>query len=77
MDWDLKHMIGNLLETGYESLFESSEFKTVMRGQLDDSIDILCRGCEIARSKKETLFRRMVSNIKAKRTVSSPSEQIA
>lgn len=77
MDWDMKHMIGNLLETRYESLFESPEFKTVMRGHLDDSIDILCRGCEIARTKKETLFRRMVSNIKAKRTVSSPSEQIA
>ncbi|WP_323800823.1 SPASM domain-containing protein [Parasphingorhabdus sp.] len=76
MDWDLKHMIGNLLEQSYESLFESQEFKTVMRGYADDSIDILCRGCEVARTKKETLFREVVSNIKAKRSVSSASERV-
>jgi len=76
MDWDLKHMIGNLLEQSYESLFEGPEFKTVMCGYVDDSIDILCRGCEVARTKKETLFRKVVSNIKAKRSVSSSSEQV-
>jgi sulfatase maturation enzyme AslB (radical SAM superfamily) len=75
MDWDLQHMIGNLLDSSYDSLFESAEFKTVMRGHFDDRIDILCRGCEIARTKKETLFRRMVSNIKAKRAASSSAEQ--
>jgi len=77
MDWDLKHMIGNLLETSYESLFESPEFRKVMRGYVDDSIDILCRGCEIARTKKEIMFRKIVSSMKAKRRMPDVPGQIA
>lgn len=77
MDWDLKHMIGNLLESSYESLFESAEFKTVMRGYRDDRIDILCRGCEIARTKKATLFGKIVSGIKATKGVSVLPARVA
>lgn len=45
-DYALKHKLGNLLECEYEDLFVSEEYKRVMLGQTDDSIDILCRTCE-------------------------------
>lgn len=77
MDWNLKHMIGNLVESTYESLFESSEFRRVLRGHADDSIDILCRGCEIARTKKATRFGKMVARMKAIRGIPVSLGQVA
>lgn len=48
MDYGHKHVIGNLLEQSYDSLFESEEYKSVMAGLENDNSDILCRSCEIA-----------------------------
>ena len=49
MDWSLKHVLGNLLHDSYESLFTGAEFQRVVAGYRDDSIDIVCRHCDIAR----------------------------
>jgi hypothetical protein len=46
MDYGMKHVIGNLREQNYESLFKSQEFLFVERGLEDASVDILCRLCD-------------------------------
>ncbi len=48
MDYSLKEKLGSLLETPYEKLFEGEGFQRILRGLEDDSIDIICRNCEIA-----------------------------
>lgn len=49
MMYDNSHIIGNLLDQPYESLFESDEYKRVMAGLAgDESIDIKCRVCELS-----------------------------
>lgn len=45
MDWRMKHKLGNLITDSYESLFESDEYKKVIKGLDDSSIDIACREC--------------------------------
>lgn len=55
MDWKLEHTIGNLLVDRYEDLFESAVYKQVLRGHFDESVDLLCRGCEVARPLQGTL----------------------
>ena len=47
MDYGMKHILGNLLESDYESLFESEEFKKITRGLTDEKEDILCRYCDM------------------------------
>ncbi len=47
-DYGLKHNLGSLLSDSYEDLFLSSEYKKVICGLEDESIDILCRTCEHA-----------------------------
>ncbi len=69
MDMSLKHILGNLLTSSYESLFEGDEFKKVVKGLEDQSIDILCRHCEIAVKQEPALARFAIS---AKRTIMKP-----
>jgi sulfatase maturation enzyme AslB (radical SAM superfamily) len=45
-DWEMKHVIGNLYETDYQSLFKSKTFLEVVAGMNDEDFDILCRYCE-------------------------------
>ena len=65
MDWSLKHILGNLLTSSYESLFESEQFKKVTSGLTDESIDILCRSCDWA-TKKKTAIATLRDYIKRK-----------
>lgn len=65
MDWSLQHVIGNLLEMDYEELFESAEYKRVLSGYQDDRIEMLCRYCEIARTKKESQITRFKATVAA------------
>ncbi len=46
MDYGMKHILGNLLSSDYNSLFSSKEFLFVKEGLKNDSLDILCRYCE-------------------------------
>jgi hypothetical protein len=55
MDWSLEHILGNLLTSSYESLFESDQFKKVIAGLTDESIEILCRNCDFAVKKKNAI----------------------
>lgn len=48
MDYGMRHILGNLISTDYDSLFFQKEFMKVRRGLKDESLDILCRYCDIA-----------------------------
>ncbi len=48
MDYGLKHILGNLLQSDYESLFSGEAFKRIQQGLDDDSHDVLCRYCDNA-----------------------------
>jgi sulfatase maturation enzyme AslB (radical SAM superfamily) len=50
MDYNMKHIIGNLNTIKYSELFESEEYKKVLIGLTDENIDILCRTCEISKN---------------------------
>jgi hypothetical protein len=45
-DYGLKHILGNLLVSDYNSLFEGEEHKKLVRGLSDDSVDTICRYCD-------------------------------
>ena len=47
MDSGLEHVLGNLLESSFESVFWGPEMQRVLRGREDESIDVLCRTCEV------------------------------
>ncbi len=47
MDYGLEHVLGNLLESSFESVFWGPEMQRVLRGREDESIDVLCRTCEV------------------------------
>jgi hypothetical protein len=51
MDWEFKHILGNLLETDYQDIINGNEFKKIIRGLNDDSIYSICRYCEITKKK--------------------------
>ncbi len=66
MDWSLQHVIGNLLEMKYEMLFESEEYNNVVRGYKDDKADILCRHCEIAKTKKDETRKSAIKELQSR-----------
>lgn len=45
-DYAMKHILGNLITSSYESLFSGSEFEKVANGMMDESSDIICRYCD-------------------------------
>lgn len=45
-DYGMKHVLGNIVSSSYESLFNGNEFAKVKQGLQDESIDILCRNCD-------------------------------
>jgi hypothetical protein len=47
MDYGLQHVLGNLLESSFESVFWGAEMQHVLRGREDESRDVLCRTCEV------------------------------
>lgn len=61
MDFGMKHLLGNLLSSDYESLFNSSEFLKIKAGLEGGSADILCRYCEYAYSVN--LFARFYNTL--------------
>ena len=65
MDWGLNHVIGNLLVEDYDSIFESDEFRRILEGYEDDTIDILCRQCEVAQTKAEADFKSLIKQMKS------------
>ncbi len=46
MDWSLKHRLGSLATQAYEELFQGEEFRAILRGMTDESVESICRYCE-------------------------------
>ncbi len=46
MDYGMKHVLGNLLSSSYDSLFFSGTFLKAKAGLRNGSLDTLCRYCE-------------------------------
>jgi sulfatase maturation enzyme AslB (radical SAM superfamily) len=46
MDYGMKHVLGNLLTSSYNSLFRSEAFLKAKAGLKDEALDILCRYCD-------------------------------
>lgn len=65
MDWGLKHRIGNLLDSNYDKLFKSDEYLRVLSALKNDSSEVLCRYCDIVRTKKSAEVQ--LANFIAKR----------
>lgn len=53
MDYGMRHVLGNLFTSEYESLFSGEEFRGLVKGLDDESMDILCRYCENASCREE------------------------
>jgi organic radical activating enzyme len=49
-DWELKHILGNLLDQRFEEVYEGSEAKKIERALTNESIDLLCRHCRATES---------------------------
>jgi len=47
MDYGMQHVLGNLVYSDYGSLFRGNEFLKIKKGLRDESLDILCRYCDI------------------------------
>lgn len=45
MDFDMKHVLGNLLTMGYEELFECDEMEKLNQAFDDDKMELICRTC--------------------------------
>jgi hypothetical protein len=69
-DYGMKHILGNLMESDYHSLFSGEAYKKVAEGLMDDSIDILCRYCDnfaekVAVQKAENFSIHLLRRIRA------------
>lgn len=52
MDYGMKHVLGNLMNSSYEKIMSGKEIESVRNGMLgDSSIEILCRNCSCANAK--------------------------
>jgi len=45
-DWEMKHVLGNLNDTDYLTLFKGKAFFDIVAGMKNENVDILCRFCE-------------------------------
>jgi hypothetical protein len=69
-DYGMKHVLGNLREQDYDSLFLGEQYRLVQTGLKDPSLDILCRYCEHARyvSLWRTVWTKLSPEIRKART---------
>jgi hypothetical protein len=56
MDYGLKYKLGNLLESSYESLFQTDSFKKMQEALDSQEGEILCRYCSSARKSNSKTF---------------------
>ncbi len=51
-DYSLQHILGNLTQAPHRELFKGDEWQRLMTGLQDESIDIICRKCELSECEK-------------------------
>ncbi len=64
-DYNMKHVLGNLLKTDYNSLFTDKEYLKIQKGLKNDKTDILCRYCTTYahQLKSENIFINLIKKI--------------
>tara|TARA_B100001750_G_C15519168_1_gene609945 strand:+ start:91 stop:1149 length:1059 start_codon:yes stop_codon:yes gene_type:complete len=60
MDYGLQNILGNLLESDYESLFHSDAFEKIWKKMKSQDSDIICRNCEESILESELIERRNI-----------------
>ena len=60
MDYGLHNILGNLLESDYESLFHSEAFDKIWKKMKSQDSDIICRNCEESILESELIERRNI-----------------
>lgn len=68
MDYGMKHILGNIVTSELEEILDGKEYHTFQKGLKQDTIDILCRKCIMAREIKDTpayCFQRKKQNYEA------------
>lgn len=48
MDYNLDHILGNIISQDWNEIFEGSEYINIEKGLNDESIPLLCRKCPLA-----------------------------
>jgi sulfatase maturation enzyme AslB (radical SAM superfamily) len=70
MDWNLKHIIGNLKKTSYNEMYFSEEFQKINRALSNPNSDLLCRQCEkdiVQRSSFNQFIKNMDNLLKGRK----------
>jgi uncharacterized Fe-S cluster-containing radical SAM superfamily protein len=62
MDWNLKHILGNLKDISYPELYTSDEFRKIKDALSKPNSDLLCRQCEKDIVKRNAV-RQKIKNI--------------
>ena len=57
-DYGMQHILGNLLSVEYSALHQSGEFLKIEKGLTDESIEILCRHCDVDVIENRTRWNR-------------------
>ena len=60
MDYGLQNILGNLVETDYDSLFHSENYKKIYEKMKSQDSDIICRNCNEAVSDKEMKIKKEI-----------------
>lgn len=79
MDYGMKHVLGNIVNSTVEEIFNGKEYQTFQQGMKQDSIDILCRKCIMAKEIKDTPayhFKNIKQNYNAGKTDDINQNQI-
>lgn len=49
-DYGMEHRLGNLIEQSWDEIREGEVYKKLIHAMEDDTVDVLCRKCEMARN---------------------------
>lgn len=71
MDYGMQHVLGNLLFDSYELLFSGEEFKKIVASLMDESLDTLCRYCDMFAYEKNASVEAMNFIKKAGRKITN------
>jgi len=50
MDYGMKHILGNILKSSYDSLHDNKKWRLILDGCKNESLETICRYCDLAKS---------------------------
>ena len=61
MDYGMKHILGNILKSSYDSLHSSKEWQLILKGCRDENLKTICRCCDLAKSVETNIIKKLWS----------------